>query len=146
MTDPRPASRSRAGAASSASSRARSPRPSASVLGAAQVLQQQSAEAARELLAGDDPGRPTDAATPWRPSAQRRRSTRAPPATAPRSAGTATCAGSWTSGGCPTSSSDLEVRGAADAVTAMNDGAITGGAVQAQLARGDARARRAGAR
>ena len=30
--------------------------------------------------------------------------------------------------------SDIEVRGAADAVTAMNDGAITGGAVQAQLA------------
>ena len=29
---------------------------------------------------------------------------------------------------------DIEVRGAADAVTAMNDGAITGGAVQAQLA------------
>ncbi|HEU0243148.1 MAG TPA: hypothetical protein VFQ75_04540, partial [Candidatus Limnocylindrales bacterium] len=30
--------------------------------------------------------------------------------------------------------SDLEVRGAADAVTAINEGAITGGAVQAQLA------------
>ena len=38
---------------------------------------------------------------------------------------------------------DIEVRGAADAVTAINDGAITGGAGAGAARRGDARARRA---
>ena len=111
-----------------------------SVLGAAQVLQQQSAEAARELLAGDDPG----AATPTAPAP-----TAAAP-TAPTGAlpdVDAATAGyraplRWDGDVCwvvdqrrlPDVLSDIEVRGAADAVTAMNDGAITGGAVQAQLA------------
>jgi methylthioribose-1-phosphate isomerase len=106
-----------------------------SVLGAAQVLQQQSAEAARELLAGDDAA-----------------ASAVPTATRPRAAGAfpdvdASTAGyraplRWDGDVCwvvdqrrlPDVLSDLEVRGAADAVTAMNDGAITGGAVQAQLA------------
>ncbi|HEY3336164.1 MAG TPA: hypothetical protein VGK16_13110 [Candidatus Limnocylindrales bacterium] len=107
-----------------------------SVLGAAQVLQQQSADAARELLSGDEPG----AADTFTVAA------------APRTAGAlhdvdASTAGyraplRWDGDVCwvvdqrrlPDVLSDLEVRGAADAVTAINDGAITGGAVQAQLA------------
>ena len=109
-----------------------------SVLGAAQVLQQQSAEAARELLAGDEPA--PVAAPP------------APPPTVPPTQGAlpdidAATAGyraplRWDGDVCwvvdqrrlPDILSDLEVRGAADAVTAINDAAITGGAVQAQLA------------
>ena len=103
----------------------------ASVFGAAQVLQQQSAEAARELLAGDA-GTLTDAAAlaPVRPDEI--------------DAGTAGYRAPirWDGDVCwvvdqrrlPDRLADIEVRGAADAVTAINDGAITGGAVQAQLA------------
>jgi methylthioribose-1-phosphate isomerase len=103
-----------------------------SVIGAAQVLQQQSAEAARELLGAEA----------------------APPAPPTTTAGVgalpeidASSAGyrapfRWDGDVCwvvdqrrlPDRLGDIEVRGAADAVTAMNDGAITGGAVQAQLA------------
>ncbi|HEX5826670.1 MAG TPA: hypothetical protein VFY23_04060 [Candidatus Limnocylindrales bacterium] len=107
-----------------------------SVLGAAQVLQQQSAEAARDLLAGD-------------------------PATGAAAGSTATVAGlraptpeidastagwrapfRWDGDVCwvvdqrrlPDRLGDVPVRGAADAVTAVNDGSISGGAVIAQLA------------
>ena len=97
------------------------------VIGAAQVLQQQSAEAARELLAGDTVA--TDTAT-----------------------GTTTVIDASTAGWrapfrwdgdvcfvvdqrrLPDVIADIEVRGAADAVTAINEGAISGGAAQAQLA------------
>jgi methylthioribose-1-phosphate isomerase len=104
-----------------------------SVIGAAQVLQQQSADAARELLGGED-------------------------GTTAGNGAAATVAGAlpevdastagyrapfrWDGDVCwvvdqrrlPDRLADIEVRGAADAVTAMNDGAITGGAVQGQLA------------
>ena len=103
----------------------------ASVFGAAQILQQQSAEAARELLAGDA-GTLTDAAA------------LAPVRVDEIDAGTAGYRAPfrWDGDVCwvvdqrrlPDRLADIEVRGAADAVTAMNDGAITGGAVQAQLA------------
>jgi methylthioribose-1-phosphate isomerase len=103
----------------------------ASVFGAAQILQQQSAEAARELLAGDA-GTLTDAAA------------LAPVRADEIDAGTAGYRAPlrWDGDVCwvvdqrrlPDRLADIEVRGAADAVTAMNDGAITGGAVQAQLA------------
>ena len=102
-----------------------------SVFGAAQVLQQQSAEAARELLAGDA-GTLTDAAA------------LAPVRADEIDAGTAGYRAPfrWDGDVCwvvdqrrlPDLLVDIEVRGAADAVTAINDGAITGGAVQAQLA------------
>ena len=75
-----------------------------SVLGAAQVLQQQSAEAARSSSA--PPSRwppPVAAAAGRRPRRPRARRTRRAPATAPRSAGTATSAASSTSAGCRTS-------------------------------------------
>src|SRR5215204_3886826 len=103
-----------------------------SVLGAAQVLQQQSAEAARELLAGDDAPAPTAPAV---------KATGALPDADASNAGYRAPL-RWDGDVCrvvdqrrlPDVLSDLEVRGAADAVTAMNDGAITGGAVQGQLA------------
>ena len=105
-----------------------------SVIGAAQVLQQQSAEAARELLGGE-PG-----------------VGEAGPQSAVAGAGAlpeidASTAGyrapfRWDADVCwvvdqrrlPDRLADIEVRGAADAVTAMHDGAIGGGAVEAQLA------------
>ena len=103
----------------------------ASVIGAAQVLQQQSAEAARELLAGDA-GTLTDSAA------------LAPVRSDEVDASTAGYRAPfrWDGEVCwvvdqrrlPDRLADIEVRGAADAVSAMNDGAITGGAVQAQLA------------
>ena len=97
-----------------------------SVLGAAQTLQQQSADAARELLAGEPiatPGGPVevDASTagyraPFRWDADQ--------------------------GVCrvidqrrlPDVLVELELRGAADAVAAINDGAVNGSPVQAQIA------------
>ncbi len=111
-----------------------------SVLGAAQVLQQQSAEAARELLAGDDPGGAPTATSPTTSPATTARAGALPDVDAATAGYRAPLR--WDGDVCwvvdqrrlPDVLSDLEVRGAADAVTAMNDGAITGGAVQAQLA------------
>jgi eIF-2B alpha/beta/delta-like uncharacterized protein len=106
-----------------------------SVIGAAQVLQQQSAEAARDLLGGE-PGVGEADGT----------------GVAAGAAGAlpeldASTAGyrapfRWDADVCwvvdqrrlPDRLVDIEVRGAADAVTAINDAAIIGGAVEAQLA------------
>jgi methylthioribose-1-phosphate isomerase len=109
-----------------------------SVLGAAQVLQQQSADAARELLSGDPPAGAADATADAPGTATRG---------GPLPEADASTAGfraplRWDGDVCwvvdqrrlPDRLADLEVRGAADAVSAINDGAITGGAVQAQLA------------
>jgi eIF-2B alpha/beta/delta-like uncharacterized protein len=109
-----------------------------SVLGAAQVLQQQSADAARELLGGEPAG-----AAPVAPAGSRG-------AGAPVAGGMdidASTAGwrapfRWDGDVCwvidqrrlPERLVDLPVRGAADAVQAINEGAVTGAAVQAQLA------------
>lgn len=102
-----------------------------SVLGAAQVLQQQSAEAARGILGT------TEAAAGGAPGADGR----------PGLVEDATGAGfrapfRWDGDVCrvvdqrrlPDVLTDLEVRGAADAVNAINDGALIGAAVQAQVA------------
>jgi len=114
-----------------------------SVMGAAQMLQQQSADAARELLGGETAIAATAAGAP--PTAASAGS----PARLPGSGieADASTAGwrapfRWDGDVClvvdqrrlPDILVDIEVRGAADAVTAINDGAITGGAVQAQLA------------
>ena len=101
-----------------------------SVLGAAQVLQQQSAEAARDIL-----GTTEETAATGGPAGR----------TALEE--DATGAGfrapfRWDGGVCrvvdqrrlPDVLTDLEVRSAADAVTAINDGALIGSAVQAQVA------------
>jgi methylthioribose-1-phosphate isomerase len=109
----------------------------ASVLGAAQVLQQQSAEAARELLGGEGAGEPP-AADP--PAVAGRRVVAGPLVDASTAGWRAPFR--WDGDVClvvdqrllPDRLGDLEVRGAADAVTAINEGAIGGGAVQAQLA------------
>ncbi len=98
-----------------------------SVLGAAQLLQQESAEAARDILG-------TTGATGGAPVSTVREED-------------ATGAGfrapfRWDGDVCrvvdqrrlPDVLTDLEVRGAADAVTAINDGALIGAAVQAQVA------------
>jgi len=109
-----------------------------SVIGAAQVLQQQSAEAARDLLTGDQPG-----AGPAGRAAAAAMTTgagRLPDADASTAGFRAPLR--WNGDVCwvvdqrglPDRLVDLEIRGAADAVTAISDGAITGGAVQAQLA------------
>ena len=107
-----------------------------SVVGAAQVLQQQSAEAARDLLAGDEAGAAGAAGGAG--------STRATAAGIETDASTAGWRAPfrWDGDTClvvdqrrlPDVLVDLEVHGAADAVTAIGDGAITGGAVHAQLA------------
>jgi len=107
-----------------------------SVIGAAQVLQQQSADAARELLGGEEATGAADAEASARPAGS-----------GARREVDATTAGyrapfRWDGDVCwvvdqrrlPDRLADIEVRGAADAVTAINDGAITGGAVHAQLA------------
>ncbi len=106
-----------------------------SVLGAVQVLQQQSAEAARELLAVADP-------------------VVAPTAAVGTAAGRAADADASTAGyrapfrwdedarvcwaidqrRLPDILSEIEIGGAADAVNAINDGAILGSLVQAQVA------------
>jgi methylthioribose-1-phosphate isomerase len=126
-----------------------------SVVGAAQVLQQQSADAARDLLGGEEPGSPS--------AVSATAGTRLPVAGDEIDASTAGWRAPfrWDDDVCllvdqrrlPDVLVDLEVRGAADAVTAIGDGAITGGAVQAQLAAvtlalvaGRARASRAFAR
>src|SRR6186997_71746 len=101
-----------------------------SVLGAAQVLQQQSAEAARELLAGDDPGGAPTATSPTTSPASAARAGALPDVDAATAGYRAPLR--WDGDVCwvvdqrrlPDILSDLEVRGAADAVTAMNDGAI----------------------
>ncbi len=98
-----------------------------SVLGAAQALQQQSAEAARELLAVSDP-----VVAPVRP-AEIDASTagyRAPF----RWDADADVAWVVDQRRLPDVIVELEVRGAADGVIAINDGAIIGSAVQAQVA------------
>ncbi len=100
-----------------------------SVIGAAQVLQQQSAEAARELLGtGPEPGAGPDggSATAEQPAAGA--GFRAP--------------FRWDGDVCrvvdqrrlPDVLADLEVRGAADAVNAIRSEAIVGAPAQAQLA------------
>ena len=107
-----------------------------SVVGAAQVLQQQSAEAARDLLAGDEAGAAGAAG-----GAGSARATTAGIETDASTAGWR-APFRWDGDTClvvdqrrlPDVLVDLEVRGAADAVTAIGDGAITGGAVHAQLA------------
>ena len=122
-----------------------------SVVGVAQVLQQQSAEAARDLLAGD----------PAAPGATAGARVSAVGPEIPASTAGWRAPFRWDGDVClvvdqrrlPDVLVDLEVRGAADAVTAIRDGAIVGGAVQAQLAAvtlalvaGRARASRAFAR
>ncbi len=102
-----------------------------SVMGAAQLLQQQSAEAARDLLGGEA----SSAA-----GAGTGTSTARPEVDASTAGYRAPFR--WDGDVCwlvdqrrlPDVLADLEVRGAADAVTAMNDGAVTGGAFLAQLA------------
>jgi len=102
-----------------------------SVLGAAQVLQQQSAEAARELLGTPEPPAAT-AAGPMAPAAHGEDATRAGYRAAFR----------WDGDVCrvvdqrrlPDVLADLEVRATADLVNAINDGALIGAAVQAQVA------------
>ncbi len=104
-----------------------------SVVGAAQVLQQQSSDAARDLLAGDEAVQAGAAG-----------GTRSTTARIEIDASTAGWRAPfrWDGDVClvvdqrrlPDILVDLEVRGAADAVTAIGEGAITGGAVQAQLA------------
>ena len=81
------------------------------MLGAAQTLQESSAEAARELLGGPPATtrrrrRPRRAGRAARPRSRPRASSWMPPRRAGgrRSAGTATCAGSWTSDGSRTCS------------------------------------------
>jgi eIF-2B alpha/beta/delta-like uncharacterized protein len=104
-----------------------------SVVGAAQVLQQQSADAARDLLGGEEAG-----------AAGAAGGTRATTAGVEADAATSGWRAPfrWDGDVClavdqrrlPDVLVDIEIRGAADAVTAIGDGAITGGAVQAQLA------------
>ncbi len=105
-----------------------------SVLGAAQLLQQQSADAARELLGTDlVPG------SPIVPSSELSPDTLVPVAAA--SAGWR-APFRWDGDVCrivdqrrlPDVLVDLELRGAADGVSAINDGALVGAPVQAQVA------------
>ncbi len=97
------------------------------VIGAAQTLQQQSAEAARELLAGDEPATPragvpeVDASTagyraPFRWDAD------------------AAVIHLFDQRRLPDVLAEKELRATADAVTAINDGMVIGAPVQAQLA------------
>jgi methylthioribose-1-phosphate isomerase len=110
-----------------------------SVVGVAQVLQQQSAEAARDLLAGDAaaPGAPGASGAPGGAAGARRAAPEIDASTAGWRAPFR-----WDGDVClvvdqrrlPDVLAEIEVRGAADAVTAIQGGAISGGAVQAQLA------------
>ncbi len=106
-----------------------------SVMGAAQALQQQSAEAARELLSAAEPPAATTAATAG---------ATARPAEVDASTAGFRAPFRWDADGdvcwvvdqrrLPDVLAELEVRGAADGVNAINDGAISGSAVQAQVA------------
>ncbi|HEX5827487.1 MAG TPA: hypothetical protein VFY23_08205, partial [Candidatus Limnocylindrales bacterium] len=110
-----------------------------SVLGAAQVLQQQSAEAARDLLAGDTPT-PASGSTGTGAAGAGGLAQAGPEIDAATAGWRAPFR--WDGDVCwvvdqrrlPDRLGDIAVRGAADAVTAINDGAITGAAVTAQLA------------
>lgn len=106
------------------------------VMGAAQTIQQTSAEAARELLAGE----------PLAATASSARAGSSRPTTS-RTEVDASSAGyrtpfRWDGDVClvvdqrrlPDVLTELEVRGTADAVTAINDGALVGAPVQAQVA------------
>jgi eIF-2B alpha/beta/delta-like uncharacterized protein len=108
-----------------------------SVIGAAQLLQQESAQAARELL-GEEPQEHQDASGSAAAAAD---------ATAPPREERAAGAGfrapfRWDGDVCwvvdqrrlPDVLVDLEVRGAADGVAAIRDGALVGSPAQAQLA------------
>jgi eIF-2B alpha/beta/delta-like uncharacterized protein len=102
-----------------------------SVMGAAQALQQQSAEAARELLSAADP--------PPAPAAATARPTEVDASTAGFRAPFRWDADSdmcWVvdQRRLPDVLAELEVRGAAEGVNAINDGAIAGSPVQAQVA------------
>ncbi len=102
-----------------------------SVLGAAQMLQQQSAEAARDLLSAAEP--PAAAA-----------GAAARPIEIDASTAGFRAPFRWDADGdvcwvvdqrrLPDVLAEIEVRGAADGVNAINDGAISGSAVQAQVA------------
>ena len=104
-----------------------------SVMGAAQALQQQSAEAARELLNAAEP-----------PGATATAGATARPAEVDASTAGFRAPFRWDADGdmcwvidqrrLPDVLAELEVRGAADGVNAINDGAIAGSAVQAQVA------------
>ncbi len=103
-----------------------------SVLGAAQMLQQQSAEAARELLSVAEP-----------PAAAAGGATARPIEIDASTAGFR-APFRWDADGdvcwvvdqrrLPDVLAEIEVRGAADGVNAINDGAVSGSAVQAQVA------------
>jgi len=105
-----------------------------SVLGAAQALQQQSAEAARELLSAADP---PAAHAPGAVAIAR-------PAEIDASTAGFRAPFRWDADGdvcwvvdqrrLPDVLAEIEVRGAADGVNAINDGAVPGSAVQAQVA------------
>lgn len=105
-----------------------------SVLGAAQMLQQESADAARELLGATDAPVGMGAMQPGAGL------TRVPEVDASTVGFRA--AFRWDGDACrvvdqrrlPDTISEIEVRGAADAVTAFNDGMIVGAATQAQVA------------
>lgn len=109
-----------------------------SVLGAAQVLQQQSADMAREVLAGG--ATPDTGALATAAAGGTARPGALPEADAATAGWRAPFR--WDGDVCwvvdqrrlPDRLADIEVRGAADAVTAIRDGAISGGAVVAQLA------------
>lgn len=102
-----------------------------SVLGAAQALQQQSADAARELLAVGDPVQPAGTATGR--AAEADASTAGYRAPFRWDADANVC---WIvdQRRLPDVLAELEVAGAADAVNAVNDGALVGSLVQAQVA------------
>lgn len=107
-----------------------------SMLGAAQMLQQESADAARDLLGATDGPAPVGGVAP----------PRADGATAQQDLDASTAgfraAYRWEGDAClvvdqrrlPDTISEIVVRGAADAVTAFNDGMIVGAAAQAQVA------------
>lgn len=106
-----------------------------SMLGSAQALQAQSTNAARDLL-GLGQAAPQEAAAPFAPSPVR--------AQGPFLAATAgyrapfrfedDAVFAWDQRQLPDILQELEITGAADAVTAIREGAVVGGAVQAQLA------------
>ncbi len=105
-----------------------------SVLGAAQVLQQQSAEAARELLGTEEAATPATVCGRWRSPSRRARSPPPTQASAPRSAGTGTSAASSTSGACRTRSSTSRSTARGTASRRSTTRPPSGSLVQAQLA------------